>query len=35
MKLYDLFKKSGYIKDASEEDVLELDKKELTSKEMS
>ena len=35
MKLYDLFKKSGYIKDASEEDVLELDKEELTSKEMS
>ena len=35
MKLYDLLNKSGYIKDASEEDVLELDKKEITSKEMS
>ena len=35
MKLYDLLNKSGYIKDASEEDVLDLDKKEITSKEMS
>ncbi len=35
MKLYDLLNKSGYIKDASEEGVLELDKKEITSKEMS
>lgn len=35
VKLYDFFIKKDWVKDASEEDVANLDKQELTSKEMS
>jgi 3-deoxy-D-manno-octulosonate 8-phosphate phosphatase (KDO 8-P phosphatase) len=34
VELYDLFEEFGYLKDASEEDVANLDKNEITSEEM-